>query len=65
MESSTYKNMLTDRINNNHPENMKPLYNIITHSKIDFVNYGLVKTKYMAWCDFGYYKLDRFYGLKI
>ena len=41
------------------PENKKPEYNIINHSKVDFVCYaiknGFILTKYTLWSDFGYF----------
>jgi hypothetical protein len=41
------------------PENVNPEYNIINHSKVDFVCYaiknGFILTKYTLWSDFGYF----------
>jgi protein YibB len=54
-----YKNLVRHRVEKNYPENTNPYYTILTHSKIDFVNYainiGLVKTDYVGWVDFGYF----------
>jgi hypothetical protein len=44
------------------PETYCPEYNIMQHSKIDFVCYAidnkLSDAKYFAWTDFGYFKND-------
>lgn len=59
MNSSEYQSLVADRIKRNYPENVNPLYTILTHSKIDFVNfaidYCLVDTETVAWVDFGYF----------
>lgn len=58
MSKDSYKNLLTERINiYQYPENTKPEYTILTHSKIDFVNYTaenyISDTEYYMWTDFG------------
>ena len=59
MLSDYYKNLVQDRINSNYPENTIPEYTILTHSKIDFVNYVIENNLYNAnnygWVDFGYF----------
>jgi hypothetical protein len=41
------------------PENLYPEYNIVNHSKIDFIMYainnGLISTEFTGWSDFGYF----------
>jgi protein YibB len=41
------------------PENIYPEYNVINHSKIDFISHaiknGFINTYYTAWSDFGYF----------
>jgi hypothetical protein len=41
------------------PENIYPEYNVINHSKIDFIVYaienGFISTDFVAWSDFGYF----------
>ena len=42
MSNESYKNLLNERVNvYQYPENTKPEYTILTHSKIDFVNYTI------------------------
>lgn len=59
MESKKYKSLVQHRINRSYPENTNPLYTILTHSKIDVVNYvienNLTEDEYLAWVDFGYF----------
>lgn len=59
MESDQYKKLLHDRILRNYPENVNPKYTILTHSKIDIVNYvtdnNLTDDEFIAWVDFGYF----------
>jgi hypothetical protein len=60
MNSFNFKYMLKDRINNGNPEALYPEYNIINHSKIDFIKFaidnGYIKnTTLICWSDFGYY----------
>jgi hypothetical protein len=59
MNSQKYKHLLIKRIENNYPENINPHYTILTHSKIDVVNYaidsGLIEDDYVGWVDFGYF----------
>ena len=51
--------MVQNRIDNKYPENTNPYYTILTHSKIDVVNYvidnNLTEDEYVAWVDFGYF----------
>lgn len=60
MQNEIYKNTVKSRIERHYPENTNPYYTILTHSKIDVVNYaidiGLVKTQYAGWVDFGYFE---------
>jgi hypothetical protein len=48
------------------PENVFPEYNIINHSKIDFIANaimnGYITTKYTGWSDFGYFKSYHYDG---
>jgi len=57
MARNDYKNLLSARVHIQYPENTKPEYTILTHSKIDFVNYTIEKnisdTEYYMWSDFG------------
>lgn len=59
MNSDSYKNLVSHRIAANYPENTIPEYTILTHSKIDIVNYvidsNLSNSQYLAWVDFGYF----------
>jgi hypothetical protein len=60
MQSTLYKTLLQDRIKEGYPENIYPEYNLINHSKIDFIVYaikhGLVPPgALVAWTDFGYH----------
>jgi len=59
MHSDEYRSLVADRISAGYPENTKPEYTIITHSKIDFVNHAINnlcdKFKYYMWVDFGYF----------
>jgi hypothetical protein len=74
MENEEYKNFMKNRLQlmypegipetnvRNHlcPENVFPEYNVVNHSKIDFIAYainnGFINTKYTGWTDFGYFK---------
>jgi hypothetical protein len=59
MTSEFYKTLVEHRILMNHPETIHPEYNIINHSKIDFINYAMennyIEDEYVFWTDFGYY----------
>lgn len=58
MESEKFKSLIKHRLG--HPECSKPEYNIMQHSKIDFVCHvieeKLSDAKYYAWTDFGYFQ---------
>jgi len=58
MNSEYYRNLISHRDN---PENKYPEYNLINHSKIDFIKYsldhGLIKGSFVCWSDFGYHHL--------
>ena len=58
MDSPKFKEMVKHRLH--HPECCKAEYNIIQHSKIDFVCYAirekLSTADYYAWSDFGYFQ---------
>lgn len=60
MSSEYYMNLVQHRINNHYPENTNPKYTILTHSKIDFVNYvvdnNLTNCDIVSWVDFGYFQ---------
>jgi protein YibB len=60
MESDSFKNLVKHRLH--HPECSKPEYNIIQHSKIDFlayvINNKLSYAQYYAWSDFGYFQIQ-------
>lgn len=62
MDSPQYKSLIPRRVAAGYPENIKPEYTILVHSKIDFVNYaissGMSDAGYFIWVDFGYL-LDR------
>ena len=62
MQDQLFKSVIKHRINN--PECSIPEYNIVRHSKIDFVNYAidnnLSNANYYAWTDFGYFKKSQF-----
>jgi len=60
MNSEEYKKLVKERIENGNPENIYPEYNIINHSKIDFINYAinqnwLNEEDFVCWSDFGYF----------
>lgn len=59
MQSVFYKSLIPHRIERFYPENVNPYYTILTHSKIDVVNYvidkNLSQNKFLAWVDFGYF----------
>lgn len=59
MASEKYHSLVQHRIDKNYPENVNPYYTILTHSKIDVVNYAikynLIDSDYVAWVDFGYF----------
>ena len=57
MKSENYKKLLGQRIKNGNPENIYPVYNIINHSKVDFLELALpyIKTNFVCWTDFGYH----------
>ena len=59
INSNYYKNFLHERILSGHPENIYSEYNIVNHSKIDFINYALknnyIMNDFVCWSDFGYY----------
>lgn len=58
MNSTEYKQLVQHRIDKFYPENINPYYTILTHSKIDFVNYAIEHEEvndYIAWVDFGYF----------
>lgn len=58
MSSDEYKSIIPERIQQSYPENTNPNYTILTHSKIDFVNYAIDyyhTNEYVAWVDFGYF----------
>lgn len=60
MNNNDYKALVQDRINSHYPENTIPEYTILTHSKIDFVNYVIDNNLFNAdtygWVDFGYFQ---------
>lgn len=60
MASKIYTDTLKNRIESGHPENISPEYNIINHSKIDFINYLIENNffqpeTFICWSDFGYH----------
>ena len=59
MNSDNYKKLVLHRINAHYPENINPMYTILTHSKIDFVNYvidnNMTNNDIVGWVDFGYF----------
>ena len=59
MNSDSYRNLIPHRIAAEYPENVNPLYTIITHSKIDFVCHAIENkialSDMIAWIDFGYF----------
>ena len=60
MLSIEYKNLVKKRIENENPENIYAEYNIINHSKIDFIYYAIVNNlinpnDFICWSDFGYF----------
>jgi protein YibB len=67
MGSETYRKIIPERIALNYPENTRPEYTILTHSKIDLVNYvidnNLTEDEYVGFVDFGYFhdKTDQRY----
>jgi hypothetical protein len=58
MQSNEYQRQMQHRIKNNTPETLYPEYNLINHSKVDFIDFSLhhqwIKTPWTAWIDFGY-----------
>jgi hypothetical protein len=63
MNDSDYKSKLATSIEQGYPENTKPHYTILTHSKIDVVNYAIENdsnpSDYYMWVDFGYFKSEQ------
>lgn len=60
MNSQSYKDLIPHRIAQHYPENVNPEYTILTHSKIDVVNWAIDNMsesigEYVAWVDFGYF----------
>jgi len=59
MENEYYKDLVKDRILQEFPENIHAEYNIINHSKIDFIYYGImnhiITSDFICWSDFGYH----------
>jgi hypothetical protein len=60
MTQETYKNLCKTRMEHGHPENIYPEYNIINHSKIDFIYHVIdkqivSKDDFLIWSDFGYH----------
>lgn len=59
INNENYKNLVRNRVEKNYPENTDPFYTILTHSKIDVVNYaiesGMVDSNFVGWVDFGYF----------
>jgi hypothetical protein len=59
MSSDYYKGIVGHRITSGSPENISPEYNIINHSKIDFLKYcidnRLSESDFFCWTDFGYF----------
>lgn len=57
MNTDIYKRLINGKTN---PEYNIPEYNIIVHSKVDFVKYvienNLSKSEYYCWSDFGFFK---------
>jgi hypothetical protein len=60
MKSDYYRNIFSDKIKNSIPENTHPEYVAITNSKNELVNWAInnsyIKTNYVCWIDFGYYR---------
>lgn len=58
MRSSNFRKLIYHR--HAHPECSQPEYNIMQHSKVDFVCYAIEKklsqAEYYAWTDFGYFQ---------
>ena len=59
MTSEFYKTLVEHRIMMGKPETIYSEYNIVNHSKIDFINYAInnnyVDDEFIFWSDFGYY----------
>jgi len=60
MNSDSYKELVQNRITNGNPENIYPEYNVINHSKIDFIKYAIDNNlvnsnNFICWSDFGYF----------
>jgi hypothetical protein len=60
MQSESYKIMVKHRIERNYPENVYSKYNLINHSKIDFIHYAISQNlicddAVVCWSDFGYF----------
>jgi len=61
MQSEGYKRMVQHRIDRNYPENVYSKYNLINHSKIDFIHYAISQNlicndAIVCWTDFGYFR---------
>lgn len=58
MQSEEYRSLIPHRVMMQYPENVKPEYTILTHSKIDFMNHvidhDLCQSNFLMWVDFGY-----------
>lgn len=58
MDSEKYKKLVHNRIILGHGENISSEYNLINHSKIDFIKYAKDHSlipDYACWVDFGYH----------
>lgn len=58
IKSPQYQNLVYDRIVNRYPENRFSRYNLINHSKIDFINHAIDNynvDEFVFWVDFGYF----------
>ncbi len=59
MRDPNYINRIANRVAMGYPENTIPEYSILTHSKIDVINYAIEHDTedydYYMWVDFGYF----------
>jgi len=61
INSGGYRSLVKERISSGFIENISSEYNVIMHSKIDFLSYavkeGFIKSGMVCWSDFGIFKI--------
>ncbi len=58
MQSQEYRSLIPRRMELRYPENVNPMYTILTHSKVDFLCHAIENdvsdSRFFMWVDFGY-----------